>query len=308
MRHLGEIAAVSAAACWTVSSLAFAYSGRRLRAPILNQVRIVFAVALLSGLHLLLLGTLVPAAAEADAVLYLAASGVVGLALGDHCNFHCLSVIGPRYGSLLMATHPAMSVLLAWPFLGEAPSGGELGGVALTTAGVALVLLRRRPGAAWRPEATPRERWVAVGAGLLGALGQAGGLLLSRSAFLVPSATPLDPLSATWIRMVAGMTGIFAIALLSRDLVRPRAVLADRPGLGTAALGAVFGPTAGVWLVQVAAAHTRAGVASALSSLTPILVLPLSRVLYGARITILDVIGTLTVVAGAGLLFGVLGG
>ena len=46
-------------------------------------------------------------------------SGVIGLALGDLCLFHCMAIIGPRLGTVLMALAPAMTAVLAVWWIGE---------------------------------------------------------------------------------------------------------------------------------------------------------------------------------------------
>ena len=59
----------------------------------------------------------------------------------------------------------------------------------------------------------------------------------------------------------------------------------------------------GVWLSLVAVQRTSVGVASTLTSLTPIFLIPISYAVFKERPTRQTVIGTLVAVAGTVLLF-----
>ena len=66
--------------------------------------------------------------------------------------------------------------------------------------------------------------------------------------------------------------------------------------------GAVAGPFLGVSLSLLAVHRTEAGVASAIMSITPVLLLPIAH-LRGDRVTAQAVAGTLLAVAGVAVLF-----
>lgn len=305
MDHLGELAAVGTALCWTGSSLFFGLASRRVGGLGVNQLRILAAVPALLLLHLLVQGSLWPADLPADRFRALCLSGIVGLVLGDIGFFYALAVIGPRISSVLMATWPSMALLLAWLLAGEAPAGQELGGVLLTMAGVVLVLLRAREGSAWNAHLTPRRRALAVLGALAGALGQAGAVVLARPAMAVGADLPdgVAPLSATLVRMTAACVGIFAVGLLRGRALAFRGVLADGRASAAAAAGTVFGPIVGVWLSMTAVRFAHGtGAAAALMATTPIWMMPVAWLVYRARIGWLGAVGTVLTVGGAGLL------
>ena len=81
--HLGEVAAVSTAALWVVSSLSFTAAGREVGSSAVNLLRSVLAVAVLCTALWLRDGSPLP---EFDARhwLVLGGSGIVGLAIGAH--------------------------------------------------------------------------------------------------------------------------------------------------------------------------------------------------------------------------------
>jgi drug/metabolite transporter (DMT)-like permease len=256
-------------------------------------------------LHVATTGSAWPADVPGDRFRILCLSGLVGLVLGDMGYFFALATIGPRISSVLMATWPCMALLLAWGVAGEMPSSGEVQGLLLCTVGVVLVLLRGKDVSAWNRNLTPATRAWAVAGALLGALGQAGGWALSRSAMAATPDLPagVAPVSAALVRMVAACTGIFALAMLGRRASSFLLVLRDRRALGTAAAGTAFGPVFGVWLSMVAARYSdRSGAAAALIATTPIWMMPVSFFVYRARIGWLGLLGTLITVAGAVLL------
>jgi drug/metabolite transporter (DMT)-like permease len=305
--YFGEIAALTTAMLWAGTSIAFALAGRWIGALAVNQIRIVMALVMLPVLHLLLLGSLWPESITWRQMTYLAVSGVIGLSLGDLCYFHSLAVIGPRLGALLMSTWPIFCAVLAWPMLGELLGVWSIAGIGVTLGGVLLVLGDRSRRSAWSPELPGRSRSWAIVCGLLGALGQASGLVIAKLGMQPASgaadATAVDPLSATLIRMVAAGIGIWIFAALGGQT--PACVRAMRNGKAMWAtfVGALLGPTFGVWMSLVAAAHTDTGIAATLMATMPILALPLARITYGSRPGRMAIWGTLIAFAGVALLF-----
>ncbi len=304
MPYLGESAALSCSLFWALCSIAFASAGRRIGATAVNQIRIYMALVALGVLHLALVGSIWPAGVSDRQLWLLLVSGFIGLAIGDLCLFLCMTAIGPRLGTLLMATSPAMTAAIAWQWLDEAIGVAGLAGMALILIGVAAVLSDRRSEEGWRAPAQ-MSPIVAVLLGLGGALGQAVGLILAKDgmAAFATEETAIEPLSATLVRMAAGALGMVVIAIVSGHARRTMRAFQDRRAIGTTAVGAVFGPILGVWMSAVAVAYADAGVAATLMSLAPVLMLPIARVAYGARPGPAGILGTLLAVIGCAALF-----
>ncbi len=339
---VGMLAALGAASCWTVCSVAFAAAGKRIGSVRVNQLRLGVALVLLFGSHRVVTGEFWPSQLLGDDHWMLACSGLVGLALGDLLYFHALSVIGPRLGSLMMATWPIAAVGLAWSVRGEGLGGAQWVGIGLTMCGTTMVLGRPIDRAEWHVEAsTRRKRWAFV-AGLLGAVGQAAGVVMAKDALapLDPQLTAVPPLSATLVRMAwasvamaafgvvaavlgrsrrawRGRRGSLRVAAVDAEAVRDATPSAgagesdrsgrgfrDRRGVGLTAIGALFGPFFGVWLSLVAIAQAPTGAAAALMALSPVLMLPVARFGFGARIGLAGVLGTLVAFAGTVVLVG----
>jgi drug/metabolite transporter (DMT)-like permease len=294
MPLLGELAALATAAAWAVASLLFAAAAQRLGPFTLNQARITVALAVLSTLLALTRGVSWAPGARAEEILLLAVSGLIGLTLGDWAYFGALVHLGPRLSTLLMTLAPPMTALLAWPVLGETLGPEALLGTTLILGGVAWVVLERPARLAPRG-----HRLRGVVCGILGSLGQALGLVLSK----LGMAGAIDPLPATAIRMAAATAGVWAIAL-ARGRAGEVARLRRDPAARWATLGASFlGPVFGVWMSLVAVRLTEAGIAATLMATTPILVLPLVRVVRKEAVSPRAAVGALAAVAGVALIF-----
>ena len=73
--------------------------------------------------------------------------------------------------------------------------------------------------------------------------------------------------------------------------------------ISVVAIGSVFGPFLGVSLSLFAIQHTTTGVASTIMSIMPILIIPVSILLFKEKVTLKEVIGALIAIGGVGLFF-----
>ena len=298
---MGELAALTTSLLWSFTSIQFTLAGRRIGSQVVNRVRLVLAVALLSLAHLLLMGSIWPLDAGLVRWGWLGLSGVVGLIIGDACFFQAFVLIGPRRSMLLMTLTPVISAILAWLWLREALALVEIIAVSITIGGVAWVVSERRGrnGTPFPGDEDARTFAAGMLLGLGGALGQAIGLVLAKQGL----AGDFPPLSAALIRMIVAAGVIWTITLLRSPRGVTRRALHD----GTARLfilgGAITGPFMGVWASMVAVQHAQVGIASTLMALPPILLIPLTHWIFHEQITLRAVTGTVIALAGAALIF-----
>jgi drug/metabolite transporter (DMT)-like permease len=106
------------------------------------------------------------------------------------------------------------------------------------------------------------------------------------------------------IRLVAA-TSLIWIFTASRRQVRPGIeTLRQNPrALRFIIGGAIVGPALGVWLSLVAVQNAPVGVASTLTSLMPIFLLPLGYVIFKEQVTRRAIVGTVLAVLGTAVLF-----
>jgi drug/metabolite transporter (DMT)-like permease len=247
-------------------------------------------------INLAFYGQLLPLTAEPERWLWFALSGVIGLALGDAFLFQAYLWIGPRLGMLLMSLAPVLGALEARFIFGEVLLPAQMLGIALTLGGVAWVIMERGDSTNPRPRAPLRG----VAFGVLAALGQATGLVLSKQGLL----GGFSPISGNSIRMLAAVFALWLVALLQRQAGRTVRTLRARPSvIKLLLLGSLIGPTLGVLFSLVAVQHAEVGVASTLMALPPVILLPVGYFFFKERFGWQAVAGTLVAIAGVVLLF-----
>jgi len=306
--HSGHFAALLTAMFWTITALAFEAASKKIGSVIVNLLRLIMGFVFLSVFVFIYRGILFPVDASAREWFYLSLSGLVGFVFGDLCLFQAFVVIGARVSMLIMALAPPITALIGWLVLGETLSPKSWIGMMLTIAGIALVVLRRHPS----DKDTGRFRKVrfnypvwGILLALGGALGQAGGLVLSKIGMggLEPGSAGYDPFPATQIRVIAGITGfsiLFTFLGLWKEALR---ALTFRKPLLQLSLGAFFGPFLGVSFSLIAVKNADTGIAATIMAIVPILIIPPSMIIYKDRITFKEIIGAVLAVSGVGVLF-----
>ncbi len=304
--HLGEIAALLTSVSWTVTALAFEYAAKRIGSLALNVLRLVAALVMFALIGLILRGQVFPLDAASSVWLWLSLSGLVGFVFGDIFLFQAYIDIGARMTQVVFVSSPLITAILGYFVLGEriAPVGAA--GMVLVVVAIAWVVFGAgsSDGASAAGEGPGLEaaRRARRGRGVLfaflGALGQSGGLILSKI-----GAPSYDPFAATQIRVIAGLAGFLVMAVLSRRLKEVFAAFKNPPALKALGVGAFFGPFIGVTLGLYAVQRTSSGIAATLMGLTPILILIPSVVIRKERIRPREVIGAAVAVVGSALIF-----
>ncbi len=301
--HLGEIAALLTSVSWTVTALAFEYAARRIGSLALNILRLVAALAMFACIGLFLHGQVLPFGVSREAWLWLSLSGLVGFVFGDIFLFQAYIDIGARMTQVVFVSSPLITAILGFFVLGEriAPVGAA--GMVLVVAAIAWVVVgSRRDESAVEGPVLDAARRARRGRGVLfaflGALGQSGGLILSKIG--APSS---DPFAATQIRVIAGLAGFIVMAALARRLKEPVAACRNVPALKALGVGAFFGPFVGVTLGLYAVQRTSSGIAATLMGLTPILILVPSVLIRKERIRPREAIGAAVAVLGSAMIF-----
>jgi len=296
MRFAGEFAALGTGICWACGSTLFFTAGQRMGSLTLNRLRITVAAVFLGTALLVLKGSPWPVWASARQIELLSLSGLIGFVFGDSFYFRSLVILGAGRATLLMSLAPIFTALLAWPILGETLGTSACIGIALTVGGLGCVLYGRSQAGHEHPEGSVL---VGVISGVLAALGQAGGYVISKIALQ----SGLDPLSATVVRVMAAVVAVWLLAPAQGGLWRSFAALRDRVAAATMLGGAFFGPFLGVTLSLVALEFTKAGIAASITAIYPIFAILLAARFHRERITLRIVAGAAVAVSGVVVLF-----
>ena len=232
-------------------------------------------------------------------------SGCIGFGFGDMALFLALLRLGPRLSALMINCLAApFAAAIEWAWLGTRLSLVQsLCGV-LILGGVALALLPERR------QTTPRgARAAGIGFGIIAALGQGGGAVLSRKAYDVAAdmGEQIDGGTAAYQRILGGLMIVLIPmlwAMLHQSLKpRPATPGCRPPGTRAAAtkwviINGLAGPTVGVAAYQWALKTTPAGIVLPITATTPLLVIPFTYWFEGDRPGVNSLTGAVAAVLG----------
>lgn len=236
-------------------------------------------------------------------------SGVAGFGLSDLAFFASLPLIGSRLASLMVQCLAApFAALVEWLWLGTRLDALEITCGGLILAGVALAIAPSKKAEAAALHADPTGHVRGLLFGLLAALGQGGGAVLSRKAHALSAVGGLhvDGGTAAFQRILGGLV-LISLAL---PLLRRNAALTQNlplvPNWKAAwpwvAANCVAGATLGVSCYQWALATTPSAVVLPIVALTPLIVVPLALFLEGERPSLRSMIGAVLAVGAAAAL------
>ncbi|MBF2002348.1 MAG: DMT family transporter [Synechococcales cyanobacterium M58_A2018_015] len=289
----GEIAALSAALLWAMASFIYARVGQRLPALLLNLLKSSIAIGLIV-LTLRLRGDSLPAL-ESSSLVWLSLSGAIGIGLGDTAFLAALTYLGARRVLLLEALAPPLSALLAAGLLREQLSAQAWLGILLTVTGVAWVVVERVPA----DSASKFRPLRGIVFGIIAAAAQAIGAVLSRAALAETSVSPL------WSSLIRLSAGVIVILIWSAPLFQLRQSLQPLRSwqlVATLIAASFIGTYLAIWLQQTALKHTATGIAQALTSTSPLFILPIAMA-TGERISLRAMLGACLALMGIWLLF-----
>lgn len=247
-----------------------------------------------------------------DAFPFFVISGFLGIGLGDTFYFQALPRLGSRRAVLLtQCLIPLFAVLIEWIWLGTTLTAVQL--ICMTTIllGVAMALAPRDHAAI-----PGRMLWMGIGFTVLAALCSALGAVYSRKAYFVAYAAGEhpDPGTTGYQRVLGGLLipGIILLAAKWRS-ARAHGGVFEKKTFHVSrekwkrvwpwVLGnSLAGQTLGVTCVQWALERTPAGIVMTITAMTPVILLPMTRIVDGEKIGIRSLIGALIAIAGvAGL-------
>ncbi len=243
-----------------------------------------------------------------EALPIFALSGLLGIGVGDTGYFQALQRLGTRRTVLISQclTAPA-AALIEWLWLGTKLNLGEILFIAVILAGVAVAMAP-----AEHRDIPPRVLREGVVFGILAALGGALGAVLSRKAYTIAfAAGEIPDPGTTGYQRVLGGALVPAIILLATKwrsapahggVFESKTLHVSREKWGRIwpwVLGnGLAGQTLGVTAMQWALENTPTGIVTAIIAMTPVVLLPMTRVTDGEKIGVRSLIGALIGVSG----------
>jgi drug/metabolite transporter (DMT)-like permease len=284
---LGAIAALGSAASWAIGAFLFKALGEVLSPLAMTLSKGVCSLMLL-GAAMLFLGV---TPMDSRALALLAASGVIGIAVGDTLFFRALQGLGAQPLLVLMVVGQVLTVGLAVLFLREALNVATAIGIALVLAGVVIVIR------ATTTDGGQTTKLQGVVYGLLAVSCMAVATVLAKEGLgpndgEIKESFVRDSIQETFVRMLAGTLGVFGYGVATRQVtgwVKPfrEMRLVGRFVMAVAAI--TFG---GFWLGMVALKHTTVAVASTLTSTEPAFGLLIGALVLRVKVPAQAVVGT----------------
>lgn len=289
---IGEIAALSAALLWAISSVVYSRLGLKIPPLQLNFYKGIIAIAFISLTLTIQNTAFTNLSFNTIALLFL--SGIIGIGLGDTAYFAALNSIGARRTLLLETSSPAMGALLALVFIEEQLTSGAWCGILLTILGIAWVISERNP----VNKITVSRKGIIWG--ILAAIAQAIGSVVSRFALIQSNISPLE---STLIRLLGGTLIVFGLLFLPTNnrQMQIKWQLTAR-SLGIIAIAAFGSTYLGIWLQQTALKFSPTGIAQTLLATSPLFILPLVT-LRGEKISLRAILGVLLSLGGIAFMF-----
>lgn len=309
MQYVGEILSLIVAFSWTATALCADIASHKIGPQNLNLIRMGLSLLFLALFLAFVTGSPFPTGADFDTWFWLALSGLVGYVFGDYCLFNSYIIFGSRFGQLFMTLAPPVAGITGWIMLGEKLKFSSWLAMAVTLTGIAISILAKDTDDKSRTVKLKLKLPIkgilfGIGAGV----GQGSGLVLSKIglehyAAALPQGVPQSlifamPFAGTFIRAIFGFLGFLILLIVSRKLKEVGNALKNKSGMRFAVLATIFGPFIGVSLSLMAVEYAKAGIASTLMALTPVLIIVPYSLIYKQKIKeFLGTIVTIIVVA-----------
>ncbi|MFA5356380.1 MAG: DMT family transporter [Candidatus Omnitrophota bacterium] len=281
---LGSFAALISAFAWALGSILFRRLGDKVSPLGMNLGKLIIGILYL-GAILLFTGIKPMGTRE---LIFLGASGLLGIALGDTLFFRALIYLGPRLTVLLGTTGPVVTILLAVIFLKERPSALAWTGIFLVLTGITSILWQHSPKGRTERNYLPGIKYLS-----LSIICTSIGIIFAKIGVSSTSA-----LQALYIRFLAGAIGLAIFGCANRKLTTWLTPFKDLRLLKFILFTVFIVVFGGFWLFLLSLKYIDASVATILNSTEPLFILPLAAFMLKEKILFTEIIGAVIAVSG----------
>ncbi|NLG16105.1 MAG: DMT family transporter [Fibrobacter sp.] len=285
-QYTGSFLALSTSFLWTLAPFLFASAVRKIGAKRVNPLRLLAAGLILMAVSAVYVyfNKTVLSGLNAEPFLWLVLSGFAGLVLGDSLYLSSLGFLGPRRALQIFILSPAVSAVIAWFWLNEKISPVGISGLVLITGALfAITFLENKAASVIGEPGT--FSWIGLTMAFFATLLHGSGAVLARNAYL--QSTNLDPVIAATVRVGSSALLIWIWVLLRGKAADVFRSVKDWHTFSRIGSATMLGPVLGMLLYIGAFKTAPAGVVSLLSSLSPLLIIPISAWRYKTKINYL---------------------
>lgn len=263
-----DLFALAAATCWAFGSMLSVTPARHLGAFAFTRWRMLM-VAVMLWIAVFVFGDW--QAVSANDLVLIALSGFIGIFIGDTANFAAMNRLGPRRSGMLFSTNALFSALLGFIIFNERMSTQTALGAVLTISGVMIAIMygrRKTEDHHW--EVNQGHHGLGIALGLTAAVCHSVSTLIAKPAMT----GHMDPVLASAIRVSVSVGGHFVLLWCNIGPVQSKITPTTRV-LAQTALSGFVGMGLGMTFLLLALRLGDVGMVAILSSVTPILLLPL---------------------------------
>ncbi|MGA6927053.1 MAG: DMT family transporter [Desulfosarcina sp.] len=288
MQLMGILCSTGAALFWATAVIMFKKSGDSLSPTALNLFKGIVTLLLLAPTLWLAGIPLFPERPLSEWLLF-SVSGVLGITLADNFFFMALRRLGAGMWAVVDCLYLPLIILLSTVFLDEAIGIQGLAGAALVATAVAAGSGSGVPAAGSR-----KDIWLGLFFGVLAVT------LLSGSIIMVkPLLERTSVLWASFVRLLAGVTGLMIMSVLHPRRRSILAVLKPSPEWKTALPAAVVGNYLAMLAWLAGFKYTLVSVAAILNQLSTIFTFVLAAIFLKEPVTRARLAAIMLAVSGA---------
>ncbi len=272
--EIASTAALITALCWALAGLTAVYPVQVLGPLTFNRIRMQFIAMMLL---LIVLATGGWRTLNASYIIALLLSGTIGILIGDSFLYTSLQRLGPRRNSILFSTNAPCTALLGFIFLDERLNIVAIMGITLVVIGVICAIAfgqRHAQKSSW--EDIRGSLLFGVAIALCAAVCQSVSALIARPVM----SAGVDPVAANLVRVSVALVALTCAGFVPRW--RNTVPLTPRM-VGQTAISGMFGMGIGMTCLMFALAHGKTGLVATLSSVTPVMILPILWLLTKQR-------------------------
>ena len=287
---LGEGFAIGAAVCWAIGPLV-AYRGVDALGTFRFSMFRFMAASIALFVIALTLGQV--DIINIRALIFLAMSGVIGVAFGESTLFKAVHLLGPRRSSIIFTLHAPLTAVLGGILFRELVAPLTLIGVTLAFVGVYMAVIFRsqteKSGGIYHKPGTDRMGFLLVAVAVAC---QVGGALLAKEVI-----DDVAPFFASFTRTFAAAIAFLPLFLFFREAPRARI----GASLHLVAASALISTVGGMTFLLAAFANTQMVRAVILSSTAPVIYILLMSTFRRERFPALAWVGSIVAVLGVAI-------
>lgn len=297
---IGELAALGAAICWTVSAVLYKEALLKVKPISANIVRCV-CTSIVLVVCLAIIGKFgVLTDLPLYAVILASVSGIIGLGFGDTVYMVSLKLIGVARAVPITCTYPLFNLLLAVFLQGEVVTLYVVLGTVAIVLGVWLISREEKETGT---SETQKKRLVrGVASALATAILWAVSITMINMAVTLPETGSLDhALAINTIRVSA--VAVFLLASAPITDTKCSFLKMQRKTLITLISGGIVALALGWFFLTFSFIHTPESQAVPISSTTPLFATVSGIIFLHEQVTAKDVVGSMIIVIGIFLIF-----